>query len=59
MMTYSEVLPQAAPVSTIDTDHVKAKNQDKEDIPDYQKALILLNLYGVETSTHAQDATVE
>ena len=36
-------------VSTIDTDHVKSKNQDTEGIPDDQKPLILLNLDGVET----------
>ena len=35
-------------VSTIDTDHVKSKNQDKESIHDYQKPLILLNLNGVK-----------
>ena len=33
-------------VSTIDTDHVKSKNQDKESIPDDPKPLILLNLNG-------------
>ena len=42
-------------VSTIDIDHVKSKNQDKEGISDDQKPLILLNLNGVETSTHAQN----
>ena len=30
-------------VSTIDIDNVQSKNQDKEDIPEYQKPLILLN----------------
>ena len=34
-------------LSTIDTDHVKSKNQDKEGIPD-----------GVKTSTNAQNAQV-
>ena len=34
-------------VSTIDTDHVKSKNQDKEGIPGYQKPLILLNSHRV------------
>ena len=38
-------------VSTINIDHVKSKNQDKEGILDDQKPLILLNLKGVETST--------
>ena len=46
-------------VSTIDTDCVKSKNQDKEGIPDYKKPLILLNLNGVKTSTNAQNAPVE
>ena len=46
-------------VLTIDTDHVKSKNQDKEDIPDYQKPLVLLNLNRVTTSTNAQNAQVE
>ena len=34
-------------VSTIDIDHVKSKNQDKEGILDDQKPLILLNLNGI------------
>ena len=46
-------------VWTIDIDHVKSKNQDKEVIPDDQKPLILSNLNGVETSTNAQNAQVE
>ena len=46
-------------VSTIDTDHVKSKNQDKEDISDFQKQLVLLNLKGAKTSTNAQNAQVE
>ena len=46
-------------VLTINTDHVKSKNQNKEDIPDYQKPLILSNLSGVKTSTNAQSAQVE
>ena len=47
-------------VSTFDTDTVKStKNQDKEDVPEYQKPLILLNVNGVETSTNAQNAQVE
>ena len=46
-------------VSTIDTDIVKSKSQDKEDVPDHQKQLTLLNLSGGETSTNAQDAQVE
>ena len=46
-------------VSTIDTDHVKSKNQDKEGVPDDQKRLILLDLNGVKTSTNAQNAQVE
>ena len=46
-------------VSTIDTDHVKSKNWDKEGIPDDPKPLILLNLNGVKTSTNAQNAQVE
>ena len=46
-------------VWTIDIDHVKFKNQDKEVILDDQKPLILLNLNGVETSTNAQNAQVE
>ena len=46
-------------VSTIDTDHVKSKNQDKEGIPDDPKPLILLNLNGAKTSTNAQNAQVE
>ena len=46
-------------VSTIDTDHVKSKNQDKEGIPDDQKPMILVNLNGVDTSTNAQNAKVE
>ena len=41
-------------VWTIDIDHMKSKNQDKDGIPDDQKPLILLNLNGVETSTNAQ-----
>ena len=41
-------------VSTIDTEHVKSKDQDRDGIPDYQKPLILLNLSGIETSTNAQ-----
>ena len=43
-------------VSTIGTDHVKSKNQDKDGIPDDQKPLILLNLSGVRTATKAQNA---
>ena len=43
-------------VSTIDTDDVKSKNQDKEDVPENQKQL---TLDGVETSTNAQNAQVE
>ena len=43
-------------VSTIDTDHVKSKNQDKEGILDDQKQLIFFNLNGVDTSTNAQNA---
>ena len=46
-------------VSTVDTDHVKSKNQDNEGIPDDQKSLILLNLYKVNTSTNAQNAQEE
>ena len=46
-------------VSTIVTDQVKSKNQDKEWITDGQKPLILLNLSGVKTSTSAQSAQVE
>ena len=46
-------------VSTIDTDHVKSKNQDMEDFPDYQKPLIFLNLSRVTTSTNAQNVQVE
>ena len=46
-------------VSTIDTDHVKSQNQDKEGILDYQKPLILLSLNGVKTSTNAQNAQGE
>ena len=47
-----EVVAQLVP--TIDTDNVKSKNQDKEDIPEYQKLLVMLNLNGVKTSTNAQ-----
>ena len=43
-------------VSTIDTDHVKSKNQDKKGILDDQKQLIFFNLNGVDTSTNAQNA---
>ena len=46
-------------VSTIDTDNVKFQKEDKEDIPQYQKPLISLNLNGVKTSTNAQNAQVE
>ena len=46
-------------VWTIDIDHVKSKNQDKESILDDQKPPILLNLNGVVTSTNAQNAQVE
>ena len=46
-------------VSTIDTDHVKSKNQDKEGTPDYQNPLILLNFNGAKTSMNAQNAQVE
>ena len=35
------------------------ENQDKEDILDYQKPLILLNLNRVKTSTNAQEAPEE
>ena len=35
-------------VSTIDTDHVKSKNQDKEGVPEFQKQLIVLNFNGVD-----------
>ena len=38
-------------VSTIDTDHVQSKNQDKEGFPDDQKPLTLLNLNEVDTSS--------
>ena len=50
---------EAQLVSAIDTDHVKFKNQDKEEILDHQNRLILLNLRGVETSTNMQNAQVE
>ena len=46
-------------VSTIGTDHVKSKNQEKEGILDDQTPLIFLNLSGVNTSTNAQNAQVE
>ena len=46
-------------VSTLDTDDVKSKNQDKEGVLEYQKQLILLNLNGVVTSTNAQNAQVQ
>ena len=46
-------------VSTIDTDNVKSKNQDKGDVPVCRKPLIVSNLNGVETSTNAQNAQVE
>ena len=46
-------------VSTIDIDHVKSKNQDKEGILDDQKPVVLSNLNGVETSTNAENAQVE
>ena len=46
-------------VSTVDTDHVKSKTQDKEGILDNQKPLILSNLNGVKTSTKVQNAQVE
>ena len=45
--------------STIDTDSVKSKNQDKEDGLDDQMQLIWLDLNGVETSTNAQSAAQE
>ena len=46
-------------VSTIETDHVKSKNQDKEGILDDLHPLILLNRSGVKPSTNAQNAQVE
>ena len=46
-------------VSTIDIDNVQSENQDKEDIPEVQKPVILLNLSKVKTSTKAQTAQVE
>ena len=46
-------------VSTIDTDHVISKNQDREGILDDQKPLIMLILNEVKTSTNAQNAQVE
>ena len=45
--------------STIVTDSVKSKNQDKEGGPDDQMQLIWLDLNGVETSTNAQSAAQE
>ena len=46
-------------VSTIDTDGVKSKNQDKQGIPPKQKQQTLFNLNRVETSTNVQHAQVE
>ena len=46
-------------VLTINTDHGKSKNQNKEDIPDCQKPLILSNLSGDKTSTNAQSEQIE
>ena len=50
MDLYNEVVAQL--VSTIDTDDVKSRNQDKEDIPGYQEPVILLNFDGVKASTN-------
>ena len=46
-------------VATVDTNRVKSKNQDEKGVSEYQKLLILLNFYGVETSTNAQNVQVE
>ena len=46
-------------VSTLDTDSVKPQTWGKKGVPEYQKQLILFNLNGVETSTHAQSALAE
>ena len=41
-------------VSTIDTDSEKSKNQEKEGVPDCQKHLTLVNLFGVEFDESAE-----